>query len=545
MEKDAEVASKNTSVLDSVHSIARSAAGFFSGTALSRITGMIRDVSLAYSFGTNSALAAFFVAFRLSHVLRRLFGEGALQSAFVPLFEEIRKDSPKKAFYFFRDLNILWSLLLSFFIVIGMGGLFAYLKWTPGGFSQNEVLYLTALMLPSLLPICLFGLNASLLQCEKKYFTVGIAPVAFNIVFALTALFLREYSAESAMPYLAVSIVVGCTLQWIVTFIPALRICADYFRNGFWEQMQLLSKEVRNLWKPLSLGMLGVSAVQINSAIDALFARVADPEGPAELWFSLRFQQLPLALFGIALSGALLPPLARAIQGGDKKQFLLFLEFSIRKTVALLIPCTVYLLVLGMNVIHCVYGRGDFQSHSIFTTTGCLHGYVFALVPMGLVLIFAPAFYAKKEYLIPMRGAIIALIINTLFDAILVFCLDWKAVSIAIATSIASCMNAWYLYHQLKKEWGPLMSHEGFVSCCKLLLCSLGAGLSTFFFLGATQGYPVFFGCFQESVSLLPHSLYERISIILAASLVFAGSLFTLAKLMKANDLLSLLKRAR
>ena len=164
MQNDVRAASKTSSSHDSIHSILRSAVGFFSGTALSRITGLLRDMSLAYAFGTDAALAAFFVAFRLSHALRRLFGEGALQSAFVPFFEELRKESPERAVRFFRDLNLLWTLILTLAIALGMGILFTYLHVAQGGASSNEVLYLTALMLPSLLPICLFGLNGSFLQ---------------------------------------------------------------------------------------------------------------------------------------------------------------------------------------------------------------------------------------------------------------------------------------------------------------------------------------------------------------------------------------------
>ena len=542
MLNDTESASKTVGLSDSVHSIFRSAARFFSGTVLSRISGLVRDVSLAYAFGTDASLACFFVAFRFSQSLRRLFGEGALQSAFVPLFETIRKDSSTKAFQFFRDLNALWAIVLSLFILVGMGGVFSYLKIFNEGSSSHELLYLTALMLPSLLPTCLFGLNASLLQCEKYFFTVGFAPVAFNCIFALSAFLLKNVAPIEAMPYLAYAVVLACTVQWLFTLVPALRISAMHFKNGFFEKIQLFSKEIQNLWKPLSLGMLGVGASQINNTVDALFAFASDPEAPAQLWFSSRLQQLPLALFGIALSSALLPPLSRAVQAGDKKQFLSFFEFSIRRTFTFLMPCTIYLLVLGMNSIHCLFGRGDFQTHSVLTTTCCLQGYAFALVPMGLVLIFAPAFYAKKEYMIPARGACIALIVNTLFDALFIYVFGLKAVAITLATNIAFWMNVWYLSYNIRKEWGSVMTHEGYTSFFKITLCSIGAGLCCFLFLGAFQGFPSLFGLFQETAFHLPETLYERISTLTAASIVFAGSLFAFARLIDASDLLSLIK---
>ena len=108
---------------DSIYSIKRSAMRFLSGTALSRVTGMVRDMVLAFAFGTHEAVAALFVAFRLSHVCRRLFGEGALQSAFMPIFEELRKDAPDRAFRFFRDLSVLLTLFLSALVILSMVGL--------------------------------------------------------------------------------------------------------------------------------------------------------------------------------------------------------------------------------------------------------------------------------------------------------------------------------------------------------------------------------------------------------------------------------------
>lgn len=533
-----EVTSKAIHTQDTTHSILRSALRFFSGTAISRVSGMFRDISLAFAFGTNEAVASLFVAFRLSHVLRRFFGEGALQSAFVPVFEELKAQSPTRAFAFFRDLNALWIILLSVVVAIGAGGLLASISLFQLDSSTQMLLYLILIMLPSLLPICLFGLNASLLQCYKKFFTVGFAPTIFNITFAIAAFITKSDDSNKAMTFLAFSIVVGCAFQWIATLIPTLSITKEYFLQGWSKGLKLFSDDIKKLWKPLSLGMLGIGASQINNAIDSLFGRWADPEGPAQLWYSLRLQQLPLALFGIALSGALLPPLSRAVQANQQKEFLSFLDFAIRKTVAFLAPCTAYLFVLGSLIIYAIYGRGDFQAHSVLTTTICLHGYALGLIPAGLIVIFAPAFFAKKNFLIPAKGALLSLCINALLDTFFVFGLEMKALSVAMATFISSSANALFLYHHLRKEWGTILTPSAISSCFKICLCSLGAFLATFYFMGQTTGYPMLFSLFAESCATLPHVFYERIYWLGVTSLVFAGSLLTLAKLCKVEDLL-------
>ena len=290
---------------DSVSSIKKSAMRFLSGTAVSRITGMLRDMVLAFAFGTHEAIAALFVAFRLSHVCRRLFGEGALQSAFIPVFEELRKEEPQRAFYFFRDLSVLLTSFLTGFVLLSMLGLAVSLKffdWSPG---NRQIITLMIILMPSLVPICLFGVNSALLQCQKHYFTAGIAPAFFNICITIGALFLNAFDPVEAMPYLAISIVLGCIMQWFSTFLPSIKHVRNELSGKIMTNVRLYSQDMKRLIGPLALGLLGVGASQINNAVDALFARYADPEGPAQLWFGLRLQQLPLALFGIAMSGAL------------------------------------------------------------------------------------------------------------------------------------------------------------------------------------------------------------------------------------------------
>ncbi len=534
---------ESLSAKDSTHSIMRSAMRFLSGTALSRVSGMIRDVILAFSFGTHEALAALFVAFRLSHVCRRLFGEGALQSAFIPLFEEVRKESNEKAFVFFRDMTALWTTFLTLFTLLSMASLAIARAYIPFSEGTDEIISLMIILMPSLLPICLFGLNSSLLQCEKRYFTVGIAPTFFNLVIAFVALALHSFDPREAMPYVAVSIVVGCLFQWLATFIPALRSTENVLgKVRLFKNVSFFSPDIKRLWGPLTLGLIGVGASQINNAVDALFARAADPEGPAQLWFGLRLQQLPLALFGIALSGALLPPLSRAIQSENKSRYVHFLEFAIRRVIALLLPCTAFLLIVGMSAINAIYGRGDFQAHSVMTTTGCLHGYALALIPMGLIIVLAPAFYAKRNYSVPTKGACISLITNALFNAFFVFVLGWKAVSVAVATSLSSWINALYLYKKLTQDFGPVLSASGQRSCRRIVIAVTIASGITWLFLVCTSGIPILFNHFYESALLLPRTLVPQIISVVVPSAVFMATLIGISLLLKVQDITHILK---
>jgi putative peptidoglycan lipid II flippase len=224
---------------DSISSITRSALRFFSGTMLSRISGMLRDMVLAFCFGTHEALAALFVAFRLSHIARRLFGEGALQSAFIPVFEELRKQENSRAFRFFRDLTCFMTLFLVGFILLSILTLLGSKELISCSVGNSEIIKLTIILMPSLLFICLFGLNISLLQCQKRYFTVGIAPAFFNITVILGSYLLQGFDPTGAMPYVAIFIVIGCALQWAVTLFPALKTLKENLGHNLREGVQV------------------------------------------------------------------------------------------------------------------------------------------------------------------------------------------------------------------------------------------------------------------------------------------------------------------
>ena len=398
-------------------------------------------------------------------------------------------------------------------------------------------------MTPGLIPICLFGLNISFLQCQKRYFIAGAAPIFFNLVIIISAFLFRSYATKQGMPYLATAIVIACIAQWFASFLPVFRQCKNALKGALFANISLFSSEINRLFRPLALALIGIGASQINNTIDVLFARAADPEGPAQLWFSIRFQQLPLALFGIALSGALLPPLARAIQANDYAKYRSFLDFSIRQVVALLLPCTAILLVCGMAIINCIYGRGSFQAHSVITTTSCLHGYALALVPMGLITVLAPAFYAKKNYTVPMQGAFISLFSNIVLNSFLVFGLGWKAMSVTIATSISAWFNAFYLFYSLKKSTSTLLSGEGVLSLKKTITATLLTAALTWGMISLIFSTPVFFS--WALTSPIPSSFSSQLLNLTLPLSFFGISLLAISWLINARDIFFFFTKTR
>lgn len=519
--------------VDSIKSIIRSAKSFFSGTLLSRVSGMIRDMSMAAAFGSDPGVAALLVSFRFSNLLRRLFGEGALHSAFVPLFEELRSLETKRAAVFFRDLS--FSLMAFLFLVtfIVEAALLFFLFFGNLDPDNREIVYLTAVMFPSILFICHFGLNSSLLQCEKKYFIPSIAPAGFNFVWIAATYYFKGYSVEAAMPKLSAAIVFACFIQWAITVPHCIHLLFKAFSKEDWRSFSFFSSDVRSMLKPLASGIIGIGAVQINTALDAVFARYADLEGPAYLWYAIRIQQLPLALFGIALAGALLPPLSRAIKEKDSSRFKCFFSFSIRYCINIMLPISFFILVLGGAAVAILYGRGDFNDLSAYHTILCLWGYAIGLLPMAFASLFSVALYAKGNYGIPMRGSLAAVFFNVILNGFIVFFLKMGASGIALATSISAWINFLFLLcYLLRKgyiENVPVVLRH----LCKVGASSFLSALFTWIFAVFVWEDKTLWILFSNDLATFPRSLLEQAAIFVSLSFCFFASLLLFFKLFK------------
>lgn len=519
---------------DSTQSIIHSAKRFFSGTMLSRIAGMLRDMAMAYAFGAHEAVAAFLVAFRFSHLLRRLLGEGALQSALIPQFEKVREKSSYEASLFFRNLTLSLSTLLSLIVVLTMVVLWGVLSWGNLDAGNAEIVQLTLLMMPSLIFICLFGINASLLQCQKSYFTPSIAPVAFNLFWIVGTLFLWNLIPTEAMRWLTLFVNFACIAQWALTVPETLKILRELGSVPF-SQLQLLSKNVLALLAPLSLGIVGVGAAQINNALDAVFARYADAEGPAYLWYSIRLQQLPLALFGIAISGAVLPPLSRAAKGQDWVKFREFLDFAVRKTMALMVPITFAIFLMGDSSINLIYGHGDFDAQAVANTTLCLWGYGFGLFPMAMTLILAPAFYAQGDYRTPTQASVLSIGLNIFLNYVLISIFGFGAASVALATSLSAWLNMFLLGWNLKLTYS--FSSQLKANCLKVCFACIVASCLVLAYNHYVIEQDFIGGILQGELLAWSRNSLEQAKVIIAQTVLFFSSLAFLSYVMGINEL--------
>lgn len=505
--------------------VIKSSVQFFCGTILSRVTGFFREVALGAWFGASPVLAAFFVAYRFSQLLRRVFGESSLLSSFSPHYEQLKLQCPEKAGSFFRDLCASMSATLGSIIIILEAALFVWWKWVPASEGTREILFLTMVMLPGVLFVCLYALFSALLQTDRKYFLPSVAPIFFNLIFLFVLWSVKEWEPQSAVVALAFGVTFAFFIQWLSL------VCStgSFLKHLRWSQISLWTPELKNMASAMSLTIIGIGAVQINGFVDTLFARSADLSGPAYLYYAMRLYQLPLALFGIALSSALLPPLARARLAEDKTQFLELLQFALRRSVSLMVPLSAALLVFGGSIVNVVYGRGAFDPATTLETTNCLAGYALGLVPAVLVLLLAPAFYACKDFKTPLKASLLSVILNLVLNALFIYVLHWGTASVAVATSIAAFLNAGYLFYALKQQEGTLLSRATLISFGKVIFCATLSGFFTWMI--------------SSFLSLTPsHDLLSQILNFSLHGGMFTLFFFSYAWMFKADDVLSLLK---
>ena len=464
-------------IQDSTRSIASSAKHFFSGTAISRATGLAREVAMALVFGTHPMVAAFWMAFRFANLLRRLFGEGALHAVFVPHYESLRKQDSALGARFFYDLSAALMLLLLAITLLAEGLLGGILLFASLQESSLQVIKLTMVMLPALVFICLYALNTSLLNCERSYFLPSLAPALLNVVWVGAIFVVWQLPIEKGVEYLAMIVVFAFALQWGVTAPHVFRYLTRELGDK-WHEKGFSGREILKIARPFMLGMIGVCATQVNTAFDAVFAWVADSQGPAYLWYAIRIQQLPLALIGVGLTGALLPPITRAIQKGEREQYLHFLNFAMTRALLFMVPMTGGIFALGFCGINLVYGHGAFSQEATYQTTLCLWAYGLALLPMTFVLICASACYAHKNYRMPTLFSLFTVVLNVTLNALFVYALQWGAISIALATTLSTLVNGILLAYLLKKQYGLSLAGIA-ISFLKIVFATLLAVAAT------------------------------------------------------------------
>lgn len=455
--------------------VTKSAGIIGTATLLSRILGFIRDIIIAKFFGTAIFAQALVVSFRIPNLLRDLIGEGAVNSAFVPVLSEYSvKDESKKEFW--RLTNVVLNLVsISLLLVTLIGVLFSPLivrLIAPGFSSDPEKINMTVSMTRFLFPyILLIGLSAcfmGILNSLKEFTSSAFGPCLLNLSMIVTTILYREDIVA-----LSAGILIGGVLQLAVQ-IPALAKRGLHLEK----KMSLRHPGAKEIGLLLVPRVFGTSIYQLNIFIDTILASLSTIVGEgavAALYYANRVFQFPLAIFGVALAQAALPTMSIQAAKGDINELKKTLEFALRSVFFINLPAAMGLIILSYPITRVLFERGEFTAYSTQITSSALFFYCFGLVFYGGVKILVSAFYSLKDTRTPVKIAALCLVINLIFNLILMWPL--KLGGIALATSISGAANFCLLFIILRKRLGKLEEKRLFASIFKTFLASLIMGL--------------------------------------------------------------------
>lgn len=419
-------------------------------TLFSRVLGFVRDTIIARIFGAGMATDAFFVAFKLPNLLRRIFAEGAFSQAFVPILAEYKTQQGEEAT---RTLvaYVAGLLTLILALVTTLGMLIApWIIWlTAPGFNQDVDKFMLASQLlritfPYILLISLASLAGAILNTWNRFSIPAFAPTLLNVSMIGFALFAVPYFDPPVLA-LAWAVLLGGVLQ-LVYQLPYLRKIGmlvlpkiNWRDSGVWRVMKLMGPAI-----------LGVSVSQISLIINTIFASFLPSGSVSWMYYADRLMELPSGVLGVALGTILLPSLAKSFSRNDQHAYSQLLDWGLRLCFLLALPCAVALAVLAEPLTVALFQYGKFTAHDALMTQRALIAYAVGLIGIILVKVLAPGFYSRQNIKTPVRIAIFTLCITQLMNLALISPLQHAGLALSI--SLAACLNAGLLYWQIRKQ---------------------------------------------------------------------------------------------
>jgi len=426
-------------------------------TMASRVLGLVRDQLFALLIGANRFSDAFVVAFRIPNLLRDLFAEGALSSAFVPTFADYRRNrGPEEAVALANAVAGLLLAVVGALTVAGIlwaGPLVALIA--PGYVPEQALLaaQLTRIMMPFLLLVSLAALAMGMLNAQGRFTAPALAPALFNVgsIAVGLGLWASGWPPERAVVGWAAGTLLGGALQ-LAAQVPSLRATGFRFRPRL-GRAALADPGVRRIGKLMAAALVGLSATQVNILVNTIFA---SREVGANTWLQMAFRlmQLPLGVFGVAIATVAGAGVAQQVAARDMPAVKRTLGSAMRMVAFLNVPSGVGLMVLAGPIISLIYEHGRFGAADTAATAQALVFYAAGLYGYSAVKVFAPAWYALDDARIPVIGSVVGMASNVALNVALYPLLGFKGV--ALGTSLAAVANFAVLAVAWRRRHGAL-----------------------------------------------------------------------------------------
>ena len=455
----------------------KAAASVSAMTLLSRISGFVRDVLLAVTFGAGAVTDAFFVAFRIPNLLRRLVAEGAFSQAFVPVLGEYRAKQGEAATRALAD-RVLGMLGFWLAVITAIGVVAApLLVYVVGsGLARDPGTFdLTVLMLricfPYILFISLVAFAAGILNTYGSYKAPAFAPVLLNVALIAAIVWLAPRMQQPIVA-LAWGVFAGGLAQ-LLFLAPFLKRYGMLPRPR-WDPGDDGVLRILKLMLPAALG---VSVAQLSLIINTSIATNLAPGSVSWLYFADRLMEFPSALLGVALATVILPSLVRHHQKDDPAAYSRVLDWGLRTTLVLAAPAAVALGLLAVPLLSTLFWRGEFLRNDVLMTRHALIAYAVGLVGIILVKVLAPGFYARQNIRTPVKIAIATLVVTQLLNLAFV---PWLGhAGLALAISLGACFNAGWLWFLMARAgaWRPEPGWTAFLLKLAVALYLMGGAI--------------------------------------------------------------------
>ncbi|MDD5179823.1 MAG: murein biosynthesis integral membrane protein MurJ [Gallionellaceae bacterium] len=454
-------------------------------TLVSRVLAFVRDVLIARIFGAGMATDAFFVAFKLPNLLRRLFAEGAFSQAFVPIFGEYKNRRGHDETKLLVDhVTTLLAIILFIVTLIGIiaAPILVYIS-APGFVKDPDKFALTVQLLritsPYIFFISLVAVAAGILNTYNKFWVPAFAPVLLNLCFIGAALWLAPYCDPPVMAlgwavFLAGIVQLAFQVPFLkkIGMLPAWRF--DLKDAGVWR-----------IIKQMGPAVFGVSIAQISLIINTIFASFLAAGSVSWLYYADRLMEFPSGILGVALGTILLPSLSKHYADNSPQEYSRLLDWGLRLAFMLTLPAALALGMIAVPLLATFFQHGAFAAHDVLMTRQALVGYSAGLIGIILVKILAPGFYARQDIRTPVKIAVVTLLATQAMNALFI---GWiQHAGLALSIGLASCLNSAILFHFLRKRgiyqpepgWGAFFA--------KLCIALLALGLTLWFGMGSEQ----------------------------------------------------------
>ena len=465
--------------INSLKSVMKSMSLIASGTLSSRILGFFRDIIFANFFGTGFRADAFFVAFRIPNLFRDLVGEGATNSAIVPVMSEYLEHERKEHFWKFVSVILVLAMMVLTVITL-FGILMAPLIvriLAPGFIGNPEGLALTIRLTKIIFPYLIFiGLTAysmAILYTFRKFAVPAFSPCLLNISLIVSALLSTKYLSEPVYG-LAAGVLIGGFFQLAVQIPPLIKMGYHFQRPA-----SMRHPGVAKVGRLLLPRMFGAGVYQLTIFIDTFCASlvtIVGAGGISAIYYSNRIIQLPMGVFSLALASAVLPTLASLAIQKNTDKFRETILFAVENIFFVMAPISVITMALSRPIIRILFERGAFDQYSTAITSSALLFYSIGLFAFGGIKILVSAFHSMQDTKTPVKVAAGCLVINAVLNIILMF--PMKVAGIALASSIAALVNFSLLFWIMHKRIGGMV-HELQSFATRIILAAFAAGLIT------------------------------------------------------------------